>query len=80
MKQCISYLQTSRTLMIQLAGTSCIIFSLSLVSHETRKTNKNVLSETCGRVWVVKHLSEMIPIKNGFKHGGALLPLFFNCA
>jgi len=32
MKQCIGYLQTSRNLMIELGGRSCIIFSLSLVS------------------------------------------------
>jgi len=31
-KQCLSYLYTSRKLMIQLGGRSCIIFSLSLVS------------------------------------------------
>jgi hypothetical protein len=28
--------------MIQLGGRSCIIFSLSLVSHEVGKTNKTV--------------------------------------
>jgi hypothetical protein len=32
MRQCISYLQTSRKLMIQLGGRPCTIFSLSLVS------------------------------------------------
>ena len=32
MKKCISSLQTSRKLMIQLGGRSCTIFSLSLVS------------------------------------------------
>ena len=37
-------------------------------------------NDTYSRVWVVKHLSEMLPIKNGLKQGGALLPLFFNCA
>jgi hypothetical protein len=31
-KQCISFLKTSRKLMIYLGGRSCIIFSLSLVS------------------------------------------------
>ena len=41
-KQCSSCLQTSRKLMIQLGGRSCVIFSLSLVSHETGKANKNV--------------------------------------
>ena len=42
MKQCISYLQTSRKHVILLGGRSCIIFSLRLVSHETGKANKNV--------------------------------------
>jgi len=32
LKQCISYIQTSRKIMIQLVGTSCIIFFLSFVS------------------------------------------------
>jgi len=32
MEQCIICLQISRKLMIQLAGTSCAIFSLSLIS------------------------------------------------
>jgi hypothetical protein len=32
MRQCISYLKTSRKFMIQLGGRSCIIFSLSLLS------------------------------------------------
>jgi len=33
-----------------------------------------------GRVCVGKHLSDMFPIKNGFKQGDALPPLFFNFA
>ena len=37
-------------------------------------------NDTYRRVWVVKHLSEMLPVKNGLKQGGTLLPLFFNCA
>jgi hypothetical protein len=41
-EQTISYLQTSRKLMIQLGGRACIIFSLSLVPQETGKANKNV--------------------------------------
>jgi hypothetical protein len=38
------------------------------------------LNKTYGRVCVGKHLSDMFPIKNGFKKGDALLPLFFNFA
>jgi len=40
MKQCISFLYTSRKPMIQLGGRSCIIFSLSWYPHETGKANK----------------------------------------
>jgi len=32
------------------------------------------LTETYSRVWVDKHLSDILPIKNGLKHGDALLP------
>jgi len=32
MKQCISYLYTSRNLMVHLGGGSCIIFSFNVVS------------------------------------------------
>jgi hypothetical protein len=42
MKQCISYLQTSRKLIIHVGGMSCIIFSLSLISHKSGKANENV--------------------------------------
>jgi hypothetical protein len=38
------------------------------------------LNETYGRVWVGKHLSDVFPIKNGFKQGYALSPLLFNFA
>jgi len=37
-------------------------------------------NDTYSRVWVVKHLSGMFPIKKVLKQGGALLPLFLNCA
>jgi len=36
------------------------------------------LNESGSRIWVGKHLSDMFPIKNGWKKGGALLPLLFN--
>jgi len=55
-------------LMIQLGGRSCIIFSLTLVCHETGKANKNVcLTETYSGVWVGQHLSDIFHIKNGFR-------------
>jgi hypothetical protein len=40
---------------------------------------KMCLNETYSRVWVGRHLSEMFPIKNGFRKGDKLSPLFFNC-
>jgi len=36
---------------------------------------KMCLIETYSRVWVDKHLFDTFPIKNGLKHGDALLPL-----
>ena len=53
--------------MIQLGERSGIKFSLSLVSLETGKANKNVLNENCTRVREGKHLSDLFPIKNGLK-------------
>ena len=41
---------------------------------------KTCLNETCNRVQVGKYLSDMLPVKNGLKHGDALLPLLFNFA
>jgi hypothetical protein len=37
-------------------------------------------NETYSRVQVGKHISDMFPIKNGFKQQDALSPLLFNCA
>jgi len=41
---------------------------------------KMCLTETYSRVWVVKNLSDMFPIRNGLKQGDALLPLLFKFA
>ena len=41
---------------------------------------KICLNETCSRVSVGKHLSDIYPIKNGLKQGGALSSLFFKFA
>jgi hypothetical protein len=79
-RQCISYFEASRKPMIQLRGKSCIIFSLSLVSHETGKANKNVSKCKCSRVQIGKHLSDMFPIKNSVKQGDALSQLLSNFA
>jgi hypothetical protein len=39
-----------------------------------------LVGETCSRVWVGKHLSDMFPIKNGLKQRNAVTPLLFNFA
>ena len=44
------------------------------------KIIKICLNETYSRVWVDRHLSDMFPIKNGFRKGDALSPLLFNFA
>ena len=44
------------------------------------KLVKMCLTETYSRVRVGKNLSDMFPIRNGLKQGGALLPLLFNFA
>ena len=41
---------------------------------------KMCLNETYIRVWVVKHLSDMFPMRNGLKQGNVRLPLLFNFA
>ena len=65
---------------IQLVRSSFIIFSLRLVPTETDKANKSVSDETCSKVRVGKHLSDMFTIKTGLKRGEALSPLLFNFA
>ena len=39
---------------------------------------KVCLNETCSRIQVGKHLSDMFPIRNSLKQGDALSPLIFN--
>ena len=41
---------------------------------------KMCLSETRSRVRVGKNLSDMFPVRNGFKQGDALSPFLFNFA
>ena len=38
------------------------------------------LNETYSRVQLSKNLSDTFPVKNGLKHGDALMPLLFNFA
>jgi len=42
------------------------------------KLIKMCLNETCSRVRVGKHSSDMFPVRNGLKQGDALSPLLFN--
>jgi hypothetical protein len=65
--------------MIQLGRGSCVIFSFEYgIPMKFAKLIKMFLNETYRRVWVVKHLSDMFPIKNGLKQGDDLSPLVFN--
>jgi hypothetical protein len=41
---------------------------------------KMCLNETCTKVRIGKHMSEIFPIQNGLKHGEALSQLSFNFA
>ena len=41
---------------------------------------KMCLNETFSRIWVGKLLSDMFPIRNGFKQGDALSSFLFNFA
>jgi hypothetical protein len=45
----------------------CIIFSLSLVPHETSKAVNICPNETYSRVWLGKHVPDTFPIENGLK-------------
>jgi hypothetical protein len=57
-----------------------VIFSLNCCAHETSKANKMCLNDTYSRVWVVKHLSDMFPVRIGLKQGDVLSPLLFSFA
>jgi len=41
---------------------------------------KICLNETCSRVQIGKHLSDMFAVKNGWQQGDSLSPLLFNFA
>jgi len=48
------------------------------ITMEPVRLIKTCLYETHSRARIWKHLSDMFPIKNGLKQGGALSPLLFN--
>jgi len=80
MKQCISYLQTSRKLMIvrrAVLHTVPIEFGITMKLVRLIKMCPN---ETASRVRVGSYLSDMFPIKNVLKQGHSLSSLLFNVA
>jgi hypothetical protein len=76
-KQCISYLQTSRQLMIHYEVLYHILIEYGTTTKLVRLT-KMCLNETYNRVRVGKHLSDIFPVKNILKDGDALTPSLFN--
>jgi len=71
-----SILKVSNTLL-----KSAVLFAFAAVCrNETVKANKNCLSETYSTVREGKHLSDMLPIRNGLKQGDVLSPLLFKFA
>jgi len=67
--------------MIQIGGRSSIIFSFEFgIPLKLVRLTKMWQNETYSTVRVDKHMSDMFPIKNGFKQGDALSPLLFNFA
>ena len=56
------------------------IFTEFCITMKLVRLIKQCLNETCSRVRVGKHLSDMFPIKNGLKQRVVLSPLLFNFA
>jgi hypothetical protein len=76
-----SYTWTSRKPMIQFGGKNCTIYLIEFgVPMKLVKLIKMYLDETCSKVCIGKHLSDIFPVRSGIKHGDALLPLLFNFA
>jgi len=77
-----AFIKTSKKIIIQKGISSCIIFSLNLVSPmKLVRLIIMCLNETYSRVWVGKHQSDMFPIRYGLKQRDAFfLPLVFNFA
>ena len=74
----ISYLQTSRKLMLQLRGRS--VYCSHSVGIPTKLVRLMCPNETSSTVRVGKQPPDMFPTKNGLKQGDALLPLLFKFA
>jgi len=67
--------------MVQLGGRSLYnILNEFVIPVELVRIIKMCLNETCNRVLVGKHLSDIFPFKNGLKQGDALSSLLFNFA
>jgi len=79
MKQCMTYLQTSRKRMIQLGGKGLYNTLIELsISMKLVRPIRICFNETYSRVPASKHLNDMFAIMNSLKIGDALSPLIFN--
>ena len=73
MRQCISYLWTSRKPMIQLGGG--VMYNILIefgIPMKVVSLIKMCLNETCWSVCVGKHFSAKFPFKNSLKQGDAV--------
>ena len=81
MKQCISYLRTSKkaydSVRMEVLYNILIEFGIPM---KVVKLIKMCLTETYTRVRVGKNLSVMFPIRHGLKQRDALTPMLFNFA
>ena len=68
-RQCFSYLQTSRKLRKEVLYNILTEFGIPV---KLVTLIKLCLNETYSRVWVAKHLPDLFPTKNGLKQGEAL--------
>jgi hypothetical protein len=79
MKQCNSYLLTSRNPVIRLRGRSCIKILIGFgTPMKLVKLIKMCLNETYSIIRACKHLADTFRVKNGLKQGDDLSPLLFN--
>ena len=81
MKQCIIYLQTSRkaydSVKREVLHNILIDFGIPM---KLVRLKQICLTEMYSRVQVGNNLSQMFPIRNGWKQGDALSPMLFNFA
>jgi hypothetical protein len=82
MRQFIVYLQTPRKPMIQLGGRKILCMCNILIEYgipmNLVKLIARRLNQTNRSVRVIKHLSDMFPIRNGLRQGEVLSALLYN--